>query len=446
MDKKVINKKDLVEFIESGCKPKNDWKIGTEHEKFGFFRKDFKPISYDDINVLFSELHKKFGWKKIFENNLLIALEKAGSTITLEPGGQIELSGAPLNNLFHTCQEVTSHQFELNSVSRPMGIEYMGMGCLPKWKLDQIPIMPKQRYEIMRKYMQKTGTNGLDMMLRTSTIQANLDYDSELDMIKKFRVSLSIQPAVIALYANSPFIEGELTNYLSYRSWIWTQTDQSRCGILPFVFDESFSFESYVDYLLDIPMYFVKRNGQYIDCSGDSFKKFMEGGLEKLPGIFPTLDDWNDHLTIAFPEVRLKKYLEVRGADGGPWSSVCALPAFWAGILYDSDVLDETWNLVSSWTDMGRQNFYDDVAKSGLQSKTPDNLDIKVFLKKLLQLSSKGLSRRAIFNEEKKNETIFLNTLSSILDSGESPAEVWKKLFLEKWEQNIDIIYKSNSF
>ena len=322
----------------------------------------------------------------------------------------------------------------------------MGMGCLPKWKLDQIPIMPKQRYEIMRKYMQKTGTNGLDMMLRTSTIQANLDYDSELDMIKKFRVSLSIQPAVIALYANSPFIEGELTNYLSYRSWIWTQTDQSRCGILPFVFDESFSFESYVDYLLDIPMYFVKRNGQYVDCSGDSFKKFMEGGLEKLPGIFPTLDDWNDHLTIAFPEVRLKKYLEVRGADGGPWSSVCALPAFWTGILYDSDVLDETWNLVSSWTDMGRQNFYDDVAKSGLQSKTPDNLDIKVFLKKLLQLSSKGLSRRAIFNEEKKNETIFLNTLSSILDSGESPAEVWKKLFLEKWEQNIDIIYQSNSF
>ena len=221
-----LKKEDLINFISSGCKPKTEWKIGTEHEKFGFTERDFKPLRYDEICLLFNELHQRFSWKRIFEDNNLIGLEKSGSTITLEPGGQIELSGAPLNNLFHTCQEVTSHQFELNSVSKPLGINYMGIGFLPKWKLDQIPQMPKKRYKIMRKYMRKTGAHGLDMMHRTSTIQANLDFDSEADMVKKFRVSLSVQPAVIALYANSPFKEGKLTNYLSYRSWIWTQTDK----------------------------------------------------------------------------------------------------------------------------------------------------------------------------------------------------------------------------
>ncbi len=443
---KKLNKEDLINFIASGCKSKNEWKIGTEHEKFGFTESDLKPLDYEDIKTLFNELHKNFSWNRVFENNNLIGLEKSGSTITLEPGGQIELSGAPLNNLFHTCQEVTSHQFELDSVSKQLGIGYMGIGFLPKWKLDQIPMIPKKRYKIMRNYMKITGNHGLDMMHRTATIQANLDFDSESDMVKKFRVSLSIQPAIIALYANSPFKEGKLTNFLSYRSWIWTQTDKQRCGILPFVFEDGFSFESYVDYLLKVPMYFVKRDENYYDCSGKSFEDFLNGKLEVLPSQFPTFEDWNDHMTIAFPEVRLKKYIEVRGADGGPWSSVCALPAFWTGLLYDSDILDETWDIVKNWSDQDRQNFYADVAIKGLKSKTPDNIDIKVFLMRLLNLSKKGLIKRAVFNEKKKDESIFLNTLYTILNGGKSPAEIWKKMFLEDWNNNIDKIYQLNSF
>ena len=446
MKNKRITKNDLIDFLKSGCKPKNKWKIGTEHEKFGFSEKTLKPISFYDIEILFNALNKNFGWKKIFEQNKLIALEKSGSSITLEPGGQIELSGAPLTNLFHTCQEVTSHQYEINSVSETLEISYMGIGFLPKWGLDQIPIMPKERYKIMKEHMKRVGEKGLDMMFRTSTIQANLDFESESDMTKKLRVSLSIQPAIIALYANSPFANGKLTNFLSYRSWIWTQTDNKRCGIIPFVFDGDFSFEKYVDYLLDVPMYFVKRKNRYINCSGQSFKDFLSGNLSSLPNEFPMIDDWIDHLTVVFPEVRLKKYLEVRGADGGPWSSVCALPAFWTGLLYDSDVLDEVWNMVKPWSNEERKTFYEDVAIKGLQSKTPDDQDIKVFLNKLLNLSKIGLNKRSIFNENKKNESIFLDILFETLDRGESPAERWKKLFLEKWDENIDNIYKSNFF
>lgn len=446
MNKKILSKSDLIYFISNGCKKKDDWRIGTEHEKFAFNRENLSPLNFEKINQIFTSLKQKFNWKEIFEDGKVVALEKNSSSITLEPGGQIELSGAPMKNLFETCKEVNAHQFELKRVSDKLNVGYMGMGFLPKWNLNQIVLMPKQRYKIMYEYMKKIGNYGLDMMLRTCTIQANFDFESEQDMIRKFRVSLSIQPAVIALYANSPFASGKLTNFSSYRSWIWSQTDSDRCGILPFVFDSSFSFESYVDYLLKIPMYFVKRNEKYINVAGSSFEDFMKGKLNGLRGEFPTLSDWNDHLTIAFPEVRLKKFLEVRGADGGPWSSVCALPAFWTGILYDKNILLETWDMVKNWNCDQRQLFYEDVAKNGMQSKTPDGKDVKKFIKKLLNLSRKGLNNRSVNNTENKSEAIFLEPLYDILKNGFSPADFWKKKFLGEWNENVDNIYTQNLF
>ena len=446
MKNEIINKKTLVRDLESGCKEFKLWRIGTEHEKFAYFNKSLKPIKYKDIQIIFNSLHKKFGWQRIFEDNKVISLKKSGSSITLEPGGQIELSGEPKKNLFQTCLEVNSHQHELNSVSNNLDINYMGMGFIPKWEIADIEMMPKARYKIMSEYMKKVGSKGLDMMFRTATIQANLDFDSEKDMIKKFRVALSIQPAIIALYANSPFVSGKLTDFLSYRSWVWRNTDEDRCGILPLVFDEGFSFESYVDYLLDVPMYFIRREGKYIDCSGLSFKKFLAGNIKKLSSETTTMDDWNDHLTVVFPEVRLKKYLELRGADGGPWSSVCALPAFWTGIFYNSESLDETWDIVKKWNNNDREKFYFDVSKYGLTSKTPDNYDVKLFLKKILNLSIKGLKKRKILNENRQDEAIFLDPLLKILERGESPAEIWKRLYLNNWNENIDNIYKINSF
>ncbi|MAI85134.1 MAG: glutamate--cysteine ligase [Rickettsiales bacterium] len=444
MNKKII-KEDLINYFKSGCKEKKNWKIGTEHEKFGYLVDDLKPIKYDVIKNIFLELNKKFGWKNIYENDFVIGMKKSGSSISLEPGGQIELSGAPLSNIFDTCSEVNTHQFELNSVSKMFGVNYMGMGFNPKWALEHFPTIPKKRYEIMKNYMKKTGEHGLDMMFRTCTIQVNFDYESEIDMIKKYRVCLAIQPAVIALYANSPFLEGKLSSHLSYRSWIWTKTDKNRCGILPFVFDDGFSFEMYVDYLLDVPMYFLKRNNDYIDYTGKSFRKILELHNSN-DGESLTIDDWIDHATTVFPEVRLKKILEVRGADGGPWSSVCALPAFWTGILYDRDILDEVYEMVKKWTNIQRKEFYSTVSLNALNSMTPDGEDIKSFLKKMLILSKKGLIKRNILNDNGENESIFLNPLFQILKNGQSPAEVWKHLFLNKWNKKIDNIYKFNSF
>ena len=445
MKKKILSKIDLVSDLENGCKPKSKWRIGTEHEKFAYDKNSLKPIQYEKIKLLFSSLTKNFHWKKVYENDQLIGLKKNGSSITLEPGGQIELSGAPVENLFQTCQQVNTHKNELKDVSNSLNIDYMGIGVLPKWNLEDIPIMPKKRYEIMRDHMKEVGTLGLDMMFRTCTIQANFDFDSESDMVKKMRVALAIQPAIIALYANSPFVEGKLTGYCSYRSMIWTKTDNKRCGFLPFVFDDGFSFESYVDYLLNVPMYFVKRDDEYINCAGESFKDFLNGKLPSFFGQYPNLKDWNDHMTVSFPEVRLKKFLEVRGADGGPWSSVCALPAFWTGILYDKDVLDEIWDLVKNWDLEQKQTFYLEVARNGLKSKCPENRDIKDLLIRLLNLSKYGLKKRKIF-VDKEDESFFLTPLYEVLKSKKSPAERWNELFIKEWGRNLDKIYEINFF
>ena len=439
----LLNKNLLVQIFSEGCKEKPKWKIGTEHEKFGFKKKSLEPINFEDIQEIFLKLSKKYGWEKIFEGPNLIALKKDKASITLEPGGQIELSGAPMNNLFETCREVNKHQSELDDICKSMRIDFLGMGLLPKWDIDKIKLMPKKRYKIMSQYMPKVGSKGLDMMLRTATIQANYDFSSELDMIKKMRVSQSLQPVIIALYANSPFIGEKVTNYKSFRSYIWTKTDKKRCGILPFIYESSFSFERYVDYLLDIPMYFIMRDNEYINMTNYTFRNFLEKKV--LKKIEPTLADWKVHLTTVFPEVRLKSFIELRGADGGPWSRVCALPAFWTGILYDQENLDEIWSNISHWSYSEIVNFYQNVRKNGLNTITPDGEKLLDFTKKMVNKSNNGLIRRNI-KSDKENESTFLEPLKKILESGKSPAEMWKKLFFSEWNNDIDMLYETNYF
>ena len=439
----LLSKNLLVQIFSEGCKEKNEWKIGTEHEKFGFKKKSLEPINFKDIQEIFLKLSKNYEWEKIFEGSNLIALKKDKASITLEPGGQIELSGAPMNNLFETCKEVNQHQSELDDICESMRIDFLGMGLLPKWDIDKIKLMPKKRYKIMSEYMPQVGSKGLDMMFRTATIQANYDFSSESDMIKKMRVSQSLQPVIIALYANSPFISGKVTNYKSFRSYIWTKTDKKRCGILPFIYESSFSFERYVDYLLDIPMYFIVRNNEYINMTNYTFRDFLEKKI--LKKIEPTLSDWKVHSTTVFPEVRLKSFIELRGADGGPWSRVCALPAFWTGILYDQENLDETWSKINHWKYTEIENFYQNVRKNGLNTITPDGEKLSDFTKKIINKSNDGLVRRNI-KSNKGNESTFLEPLKKILESGKSPAEMWKKLFFSEWNNDIDKLYETNYF
>ncbi len=430
----------LTSIFSDGCKNKKDWKIGTEHEKFGFKNKNLEPINFENINQIFDLLSTKYNWTKIFENQNVISLKKNGASITLEPGGQLELSGAPFKSLFETCNEVNTHKDELNDVCKSLGVDFMGMGVLPKWDLSKIQTMPKKRYEIMKNYMPKVGSHGLDMMMRTTTIQANFDFSSANDMKKKMRVAQSIQPCVIAMYANSPFIDGKLTKYQSYRSYIWTKTDDRRTGLLKFIYNDDFSFEDYVDYLLDVPMYFIIRNNKYIDLTGLTFRDFLKSDLHN-----PCLEDWKIHSTTVFPEVRLKSFIEVRGADGGPWSRVCALPAFWTGILYDDEVLNTVWDQVKTWKFSEVENFYEQVREKGLDSVSPNGDSLIIFLKQVLDLSRSGLKRRKIIKND-NDESIFLEPLYNIIDSGQSPAKFWIDQYVNDWSCNLDMLYKTNYF
>src|SRR6186997_173953 len=360
---------ELVAFHASGARPREEWKIGTEHEKFGFRLDDLRPPTYEGPQGIEAMLRglTRFGWDPVEEHGKVIALLRDGASVTLEPAGQLELSGAMLEHIHDTCCETMKHLREVKTVAEELQLGFLGMGFQPKWRRDEMPWMPKGRYKIMRDYMPKVGTLGLDMMTRTCTVQVNLDFDSEADMAKKFRVSLALQPIATALFADSPFTEGKPNGFLSYRSHIWTDTDPGRTGMLDFVFEDGFGYERYVDYLLDVPMYFSYRNGEYIDLAGKSFRKFLDGKLDALPGALPTMRDWSDHMTTAFPEVRLKKYLEMRGADGGPWNRLCALPAFWVGLLYDDEALDAAWDLVRNFTKSERHALRDGVPKHALK-------------------------------------------------------------------------------
>ena len=405
----ITDKRQLVEYHEAGNKPPAAWRVGTEHEKFVFRRADLSRVPYegpDGIGALLQGM-TRFGWKPVIEKGNIIALSNdARCSITLEPGGQFELSGAPLETLHQTCDEVHEHLRQVREVCDELGLGMIGLGFDPKSRRDEVPWMPKGRYRIMRDYMPKKGRLGLDMMLRTCTVQANLDYRSEADMVKKFRASLALQPVAVALFANSPFVEGRPSGYLSYRSLIWTDTDPDRCGTLPFVFEDGFGFERYVDYMLDMPMYFVYRDGTYIDASGQSFRDFMAGKLPALPGELPLIGDWADHLTTAFPEVRLKTYLEMRGADGGPWRRLCALPALWVGLLYDDAALDAASELVADWTAEEREAMRRDVPRLGLdtphRSRTFRDIALEV-----LEIAREGLHRRARRDSSRRGRDAF---------------------------------------
>jgi glutamate--cysteine ligase len=439
----ITDRRELAAYMESGNKPIENWRLGTEHEKFVFRLSDKSAPSYeapDGIGALLGGL-MRFGWQPVREGENIIALTRPdGSNVSLEPGGQLELSGAPLKTVNDTCAEVHTHLAEVKEVARELGLGLIGLGFNPKAKRADVPWMPKGRYKIMREYMPKRGSLGLDMMLRTCTVQVNLDFASEADMVKKFRVSLALQPIATALFANSPFTEGRPNGFKSFRSQVWTDTDPDRTGDLSFVFEDGFGFERYADYMLKVPMYFVYRDGKYIDASGQSFVDFLDGKLPALSGERPTITDWSDHLTTAFPEVRLKKFLEMRGADSGPWKSICALPAFWVGLLYDDTALDAAWDLVKNWSAEERAHLRREVPKSGLQ--TPFRFgSVKDLAARVLEISEAGLKARARRDGWGNDETQYLASLIEAARTGKSAADILLARFNDAWGRKVDPVY-----
>ncbi|MFC0679512.1 glutamate--cysteine ligase [Lysobacter korlensis] len=446
-DVAIEGRAQLVEYLASGVRPKDDWRIGTEHEKFGFRFDDLQPPTFDGergIEALLRGL-TRFGWGPVDEHGRTIALTRDGASVSLEPAGQLELSGAPLQTLHETCMEASSHLREVREVAEPMGLGFLGMGFQPKWRRDEMPWMPKGRYKIMREYMPKVGSLGLDMMTRTCTVQVNLDVESEADMVKKFRVALALQPIATALFADSPFTEGKPNGFLSYRSHIWSDTDAGRTGMLDFVFEDGFGYERYTDYLLDVPMYFVYRDGQYIDASGQSFRDYLEGRLPAYPGQRPTLQDWADHSTTAFPEVRLKKYLEMRGADSGPWNRICALPAFWVGLLYDQTALDAAWDLVKDFSRDERHALRDGVPREAMNLRFRSGT-VRDLAREALKISTHGLERRGNLNSRGADETVHIEPLLEIIQTGQTPAERKLELFHGPWGGRIDPVFREFAY
>ncbi|RDC60397.1 Glutamate--cysteine ligase [Alteripontixanthobacter maritimus] len=449
-DDPVIESRDqLVAPMQQGEKPKSDWRIGTEHEKLVFDVKDFTAPAYDQPGGIRDILMamRRFGWEPVEENgpdgtSKVIALKGQDGAVSLEPAGQLELSGAPLENLHDTCAETGRHLTQVKEIGAELGVGFLGLGMWPDKTREELPIMPKGRYEIMMRHMPRVGSLGLDMMLRTCTIQVNLDYSSEADMAKKFRTGLALQPLATALFANSPFTEGKPNGYLSYRSHIWSDTDPQRTGMLPFVFDEDFGYERWTDYMLDVPMYFVFRDGKYIDAAGHSFRDFLKGELAVLPGEKPRQGDWWDHLSTAFPEVRLKSFLEMRGADGGPWSRICALPAFWVGILYEDSALDAAWDLVKHWSVEEREALRNAVPKLGLDAPIPGERKLHDLAREVLAIARDGLTKRARLNTSGDNETGFLETLDEIVASGKVPAQRLLDKYHGEWDGDVTRVYK----
>jgi len=443
----ITDKRQLIATLEAGCKPPERYRIGTEHEKFAFRRADLKPLTYEEpggIGDLLEAL-QQFGWAAVCEGENIIALKRDGASITLEPGGQIELSGAPLETIHQTCDEVNTHLDEVKQVGEAFDVGLLGIGFQPKSPRRAIPWMPKDRYAIMKRYMPTKGSLGLDMMLRTATVQVNLDFASEADMVKKFRVSLALQPLVTALFANSPFTEGKPNGYLSYRSHIWTDTDPDRCGILPFVFEEGMGFERYVDYLLDVPMYFVYRNSRYIDVAGQSFRDFLEGRLPGLPGEVARIGDWEDHMTTAFPEVRLKTFLEMRGADAGPWARICALPAIWVGLLYDGGALDAAYDLVEGWTQEDHLRLRAEAPRSGLATEFAGGTVLDL-AREVVAIARAGLRARGRKGALDADETGYLQILDPIVEGGRTPAEELLEAFHGPWGGNVDSVFEALAY
>jgi glutamate--cysteine ligase len=446
----IETRDELVAWLEAGCKPKEQFRVGTEHEKFAFTIDEHRPVPYAgrrSIRALLDGMQHLLGWEPIMEGDNIIGMfdVTGGGAISLEPGGQFELSGAPLANVHQTASELMAHLAQLREVARPLGIGFLGIGMTPNWRRGDMPTMPKGRYRIMTAYMPKVGTLGLDMMYRTCTVQANLDFASEADMVRKLRVSVALQPVATALFANSPFTDGKPNGFLSFRSEIWRDTDVARAGMLPWVFEDGMGFERWVDYALDVPMYFVKRGDRYIDVAGKSFRDFFAGRLEALPGERPTISDWANHLSTIFPEVRLKRYLEMRGADGGPWRRLPSLTAFWVGLLYDDDALDACWDMVKHWSAEQRQKLRDDVPRLGFKTEI-DGRNVLTLAREVLQLAAHGLMRRKRLDRNGRDETRFLRPLEEVVNRGITPAEELLEKFHGAWGGTVEPIYEEYAY
>jgi len=446
----IENKTQLAEYLEAGCKPREQWRIGTEHEKFGYCKDTHLPLPYDgprSIKAMLEGLRDSYGWAPIMEAGNIIGLEKDGANISLEPGGQLELSGAPLENIHQTCNEVHTHLKEVRDVAERIGAGFIGLGAAPEWTHEQMPVMPKGRYRLMTGYMGKVGTHGTQMMYRTCTVQVNLDFASEADMVKKLRVALALQPVATALFANSPFFEGKVNGHQSWRARIWRDLDPARTGMLPFVFEDGFGFERWVDYALDVPMYFVYRDGKYIDALGQSFRDFLEGKLPALPGEKPTLSDWADHLTTLFPEARIKQYLEMRGADGGPWRRLCALPALWVGLMYDQSALDAAWDICKDWDAETREQWRVMASVGGIHAQV-DGRPMLDLAAEVVEIAKEGLKARARVEKggPLKDERPYLKTLEQIIETGKSPADELLERYHGEWNGDLSRIYDEFSY
>ena len=444
----IEGKADLTAWIEGGSKPESEWRIGTEHEKFGFRNSDLRPLPYegeDGIAAVLEGMAERFGWQPVREDGNVIALSLGGQAITLEPGGQVELSGSPLPDIHQTCFETNAHLRQIKTVAEDLDVGFLGMGFHPKWSLADMPVMPKQRYRIMKDRMAVTGSGGLDMMFRTCTVQVNLDFGSEADMVRKFRVSLALQPVATALFANSPFTGGAPNGFRSYRAETWRHTDLARTRAPQAIFEDGMGFERYVDWALDVPMYFVVREARYLPVHGQTFRDFLAGKLEALPGQRPTLADWELHLTTLFPDVRMKRFLEMRGADGGPWARLCALPALWVGLLYDGTALDAAWDLVKDWTAEDRARLVENVARHGLFAPSPAGAPgptVRALADEVLQIAGDGLRRRNRVGPRGNDERRYLRTLLDIVDKGRTQADQLLALFHGRWNGSVDPVFR----
>ena len=446
----IENIAQLAEYLEAGCKPKADWRIGTEHEKFGYCKDTLRPLPYAgerSILAVMEGLRDRHGWAPVLEGGHLIGLEKDGANVSLEPGGQLELSGAPLDSIHQTCDEVNTHLREVKAIADEVGVGFIGLGAAPIWRHEDMPVMPKGRYRLMTDYMDRVGSMGKTMMYRTCTVQVNLDFASEADMVQKLRVALALQPVATALFANSPFLDGKPNGHKSWRSRVWRDLDPARTGMLPFVFDDGFGFEAWVEYALDVPMYFVYRDGKYIDALGQSFRDFLKGRLPALPGEVPTLSDWADHLTTIFPEARLKKFIEMRGADGGPWRRLCALPALWVGLTYDQSALDAAWDLVKGWDADTREALRVAASVDGLQARV-GGIDMRELAGRVLEISREGLKARARPGAGGMipDERHFLHALEDSVEDGRVPADELLEQYEGDWQGDLSRIYEAYSY
>lgn len=440
----------LAEYMASGEKPAQDWRIGTEHEKFGYDAKTLLPLPYEgetSVRAMLEGLRDNFGWEPVLEQGHIIGLTRNGANVSLEPGGQLELSGAPLETIHDTNAELAEHLNEVALVGNRIGAKFIGLGAAPVWTAEQMPMMPKGRYRLMTDYMDRVGTMGKTMMYRTCTVQVNLDYASEADMVKKMRVALALQPVATALFANSPFLDGKPNGFRSWRGNVWQNLDAARTGMLPFMFEDGAGYERYVDYVLDVPMYFVYRDGKYIDALGQSFRDFLKGELPALPGEKPTLSDWADHMTTVFPEARVKKYIEMRGADGGPWRRLTALPALWVGLMYDGGALDAAWDLVKGWDDETRNGLRRVAAKQALAGEA-NGIRMRDLAREVLEIARAGLGARAKpgLGGVIADERHFLDPVAEAVASGRTPADELLARYEGDWNGDLSRIYGDYSY